>query len=72
MDGDNVYKQSLTSNGLIVMGNEGNGISKKLENLIPNKLLIPSFPEMSNTSESLNVGVATALICGEFRRRIVS
>jgi TrmH family RNA methyltransferase len=51
------------------MGNEGNGISNLIENLIDNKLLIPSYPKDSTTSESLNVAVATAIICSEFRRR---
>mgnify|MGYP002509185396 CR=1 FL=1 len=53
----------------LVIGNEGNGISNLIENLIDNKLLIPSYPKDSTTSESLNVAVATAIICSEFRRR---
>jgi len=69
MDGDNIYEKSLTSRGIIVMGNEGNGISDEIEKLVTQRLLIPSYPEGQITSESLNVGVATALICAEFRRR---
>ena len=69
MDGDNIYEKSLTSQGVIVMGNEGNGISGKIEKLVTQRLLIPNYPEGQVTSESLNVGVATALICAEFRRR---
>jgi len=53
-----------------VMGNEGNGIKAEIENLVTERLLIPNFPVGQITSESLNVGVATALICAEFRRRI--
>lgn len=68
MDGNNIYTEKLTSNGIIVMGNEGNGISTKIEKLVTNKLLIPNFPANEKTSDSLNVGVATALICAEFRR----
>ncbi len=68
MDGNNIYTEKLTSNGIIVMGNEGNGISSKVEKLVTNKLLIPNFPANEKTSESLNVGVATALVCAEFRR----
>jgi TrmH family RNA methyltransferase len=60
----------LTKNGIVVMGNEGNGISVEIEQVINHKLLIPSFPLGVPSSESLNVGVATALICGEFRRRV--
>jgi len=69
MNGENIYNKSLTHNGIIVMGNEGNGISSEIENLITERLLIPNFPLGQTTSESLNVAVATALVCGEFRRR---
>jgi RNA methyltransferase, TrmH family len=69
MNGENIYNKTLTSNGIIVMGNEGNGISPEIENLIIEKILIPNFPIGQVTSESLNVSVATALVCGEFRRR---
>ncbi len=69
MDGENIYDKSLTRHGIIVMGNEGNGISAEIEALVTEKLLIPNYPAGQPTSESLNVGVATALVCGEFRRR---
>jgi TrmH family RNA methyltransferase len=69
MDGENIYTKSLSAHGIIVMGNEGNGISPAIEKLVIEKLLIPNFPAGQSTSESLNVGVATALVCGEFRRR---
>lgn len=70
MDGENIYNKSLTQHGIIVMGNEGNGISAQIENLVTDRLLIPNYPVGQVTSESLNVGVATALVCAEFRRRI--
>jgi TrmH family RNA methyltransferase len=70
MNGENIYAKTLTSNGIIVMGNEGNGISPDIEKLVTERLLIPNFPAGQVTSESLNVGVATALVCAEFRRRI--
>lgn len=69
MDGKNIYSHSLTQQGVIVMGNEGNGISLEIEKLVSHRLLIPNYPTGQATSESLNVGVATALVCGEFRRR---
>lgn len=69
MDGENIYSKTLTQHGIIVMGNEGNGISPVIEKLVSEKLLIPNYPSGQITSESLNVGVATALVCGEFRRR---
>lgn len=69
MNGESIYSKALTRNGIIVMGNEGNGISPEIEKLVSERLLIPNFPAGQPTSESLNVGVATALVCGEFRRR---
>jgi RNA methyltransferase, TrmH family len=71
MNGQNIYNKSLTQQGIIVMGNEGNGISAEIEKLITEKLLIPNYPIGQVTSESLNVGMATALVCAEFRRRIL-
>jgi TrmH family RNA methyltransferase len=70
MNGENIYSKMLNQNGIIVMGNEGNGISSEIEKLVTERLLIPSFPAGRITSESLNVGMATALVCAEFRRRI--
>lgn len=70
MNGENIYSKTLTPTGIIVMGNEGNGISPEIEKLVSERLLIPNFPSGQATSESLNVGVATALVCGEFRRRL--
>ncbi len=70
LDGDNMYQQKLSETGIIVMGNEGNGISSQIESLITNKLFIPNYPQERITSESLNVAVATAIICTEFRRRL--
>ncbi|KAA6306065.1 23S rRNA (uridine(2479)-2'-O)-methyltransferase, partial [termite gut metagenome] len=68
LDGENIYTQSLSANGIIVMGNEGNGISKDTEAHINHRLFIPSYPPERETSESLNVAVATAIVCAEFRR----
>ena len=70
MNGENIYDKTLTPNGIIVMGNEGNGIAPEIEKLVTERLLLPNFPAGQATSESLNVGVATALVCAEFRRRI--
>ncbi len=53
---------------IIVMGNEGNGISPEVRRLITHPLLIPSYPPGEPTSESLNVAIATAIILAEFRR----
>lgn len=69
LDGQNMYEQEITRNGIIVMGNEGNGIRPEIECLITKKLYIPNYPVGNPTSESLNVAIATAIICAEFRRR---
>jgi TrmH family RNA methyltransferase len=71
LDGDNIYETRLTSNGLIIMGNEGQGIRSQIEQLVTHKLLVPSFPIDRPTSESLNVGTATAVVLAEFRRRLI-
>ena len=52
------------------MGNEGNGISKEVESLVTRRLYVPNFPKGSETTESLNVAVATGIVCAEFIRRI--
>ena len=68
LDGDNIYRRNLPSNGILVMGNEGNGISPEIESLISNKLNIPSFATAAAGAESLNVATATAIALSEFRR----
>lgn len=70
LDGENIYSQHLSACGLIVMGNEGNGISAEIEKRINRKLFVPNYPQGSRTSESLNVAAATAIVCAEFRRRM--
>lgn len=68
LDGNNIYEESLSENGIIIMGNEGNGISADVRKLVNHRLLIPSFPPDRPTAESLNVAIATAIVCAEFRR----
>ena len=69
LDGKNIYEQELTSEGIIVMGNEGNGISEAVREHITHRLLIPNYHSGDHTAESLNVAIATAITCAEFRRR---
>jgi RNA methyltransferase, TrmH family len=69
LDGNNIYNEQLSDHGIIIMGNEGNGISKEIKEKINKKLLIPNYPPERNTADSLNVAIATAIICAEFRRR---
>lgn len=71
LDGENIYSSQLAGSGLIVMGNEGRGISDNIARLIKRRLLIPSYPPGVPTSESLNVATATAVILSEFRRRMI-
>ena len=68
LDGNNIYQQDLTEHGVIVMGNEGNGISTELRQKINHKLYIPNYPADRSSAESLNVAIATAIVCAEFRR----
>lgn len=69
LDGENIYKQELSHHGMIVMGNEGKGISPLLRTKINRKLYIPSYSSDGHTAESLNVAIATSIVCAEFRRR---
>lgn len=71
LDGADMYSQKLSARGVIVMGNEGNGISPEVERLVSHRLYIPSYPPGQETSESLNVAMATAIVCAEFRRRLL-
>ena len=67
MDGENIYKKELPSKGIIVMGNEANGISSEIEQLVTQKIAIPRFGSLQQT-ESLNVATATAIFLSEFKR----
>jgi TrmH family RNA methyltransferase len=69
MDGTDIYAQDLENKGLIIMGNEGKGIQAVCEQYVNKRLFIPDFPRGEAGSESLNVAVATAIVCAEFRRR---
>lgn len=69
LDGDNIYSKSLLQHGIIVMGNEGKGVSPNVASLVTDRLYIPNYPEGRPTAESLNVAIATAVVCAEFRRR---
>ena len=77
LDGDDIYGQALSHNGIIVMGNEGNGISTDIRQIVNRRLLIPRYAndavgkgnEGIGSAESLNVAIATAVVLAEFRRR---
>ncbi|MFA5850210.1 MAG: RNA methyltransferase [Bacteroidales bacterium] len=72
LNASNIYRESLSGRGIIVIGSESNGISADVESLIKKKLFIPSFTGKAGCgSESLNVAIATAIVCSEFRRSSV-
>jgi RNA methyltransferase, TrmH family len=65
LEGENIYQQNFGEGGIILMGNESKGISDELENLVNQKITIPRF----GSAESLNVAVATAIICDNVKRQ---
>lgn len=69
LDGENIYERGLSTCGVIVMGNEGQGISPAVAEQVSQRLFIPPYPAERSGSESLNVAIATAVVCAEFRRR---
>ena len=69
LGGDDIYRQELSANGLLVMGNEGSGVSPEVMSRVKKSLLIPSY-SLSGGIDSLNVAIATAVACAEFKRRL--
>ena len=69
LEGENIYSTPLTPGGIVLMGNEGQGIAPAAARHVSHKLFIPPYPADRNGSESLNVAIATAVVCAEFRRQ---
>ena len=69
LEGENIYGTTLTEEGVVVMGIEGRGISQAAARAVTHKLFIPPYPADRRGSESLNVAMATGIVCSEFRRR---
>lgn len=69
LDGEDIYKKQLSSEALIVMGNEGNGLSEAVRQRVTERLLIPCFRKGTDGPESLNVAIATAIVCSEIRNK---
>ena len=69
LEGENIYGASLPEAGIVVMGNEGRGISDAAAATVTRKLFIPPYPAGRRGSESLNVAMATGIVCAEFRRQ---
>ena len=70
MNGENIYNAELPKKGIVVMGNEANGISNSIKDKVERQLTIPQYGENQKT-ESLNVANATAIVLSEFRRRAI-
>ncbi|MDR2466311.1 MAG: RNA methyltransferase [Prevotellaceae bacterium] len=68
LEGENIYDAKLSSGGVVAIGNEGNGISPEIAEFVSRRLFIPPFG--SRVAESLNVAVAAAIVCSEFRRSV--
>jgi TrmH family RNA methyltransferase len=71
LNGSNIYEETLPKKGIIVMGNESKGISDKVASFVGHRLKIPSYPPDRQGSESLNVAIAAAIVCAEFRRQAI-
>ncbi len=71
MNGKNIYKENLPDKAIIIVGNEANGVSTNIINLVGNKVAIPQFG-VNKKTESLNVATATAILLSEFKRITVS
>ena len=69
MDGANIYQSNLPKEAILIMGNEANGVSKKIKTVVENKISIPRFGDIQKT-ESLNVATATAIFLSEFNRDV--
>ena len=72
LDGENIYGTELSPEGIVVMGNEGRGVTAAVARTVTRKLFIPPYPADRRSSESLNVAMATGIVCAEFRRQAVA
>lgn len=68
LEGESIYSAPLTESGVIVIGNEGSGISPAVEKAVTRRLYIPPYPRGKRAAESLNAAAAAAVVCAEFRR----
>lgn len=70
--GENIYSARLEQRGVVVIGNEGNGISPRVAHTVTRRIYIPPFPPGRATAESLNAGTATAITLATFRARVLA
>ncbi|PID88438.1 MAG: RNA methyltransferase [Bacteroidia bacterium] len=69
LDGNNIFRQQFARHGLIVIGNEGHGISSLTDSYITHRISVPSFSSPGTSPESLNASAAAAIVCAEFCRQ---
>jgi len=72
LEGDSVYKSAIHKNSFLLMGNESFGVSSDIKDFVTNNICIPYGPSSENKAESLNVAIATSIICSEWSRRLLS
>jgi TrmH family RNA methyltransferase len=70
LQGENIYQSSLAKCGIVILGNEGNGIRPELEQFVSHKITIPSYGNNTHVVESLNVSTAASIVLSEFSRRM--
>jgi TrmH family RNA methyltransferase len=68
MKGENIYQTQIPEDAILIMGNEANGISESIQEMIDKSITIPQFGKIRET-ESLNVAMATAILLSEFKRK---
>ena len=71
LDGQSLWAQEFSDDAVVVMGNEGNGVSPEVAAICSHNLFIPNYPPGRATTESLNVAMATGIVLSEFRRRVM-
>lgn len=72
LEGENIYRTELSPTGIVLMGNEGRGVTPACAAQVTRKLFIPPYPADRHATESLNVAMATGIVCAEFRRQASS
>lgn len=70
VDGKSIYSSTVRNKGVLVLGNEANGIGEEIEKIVTDRIAIPQFGHRKET-ESLNVATAAAIMLSEFKRRSI-
>jgi TrmH family RNA methyltransferase len=69
MNGKSIYETSFRQKKILIMGNEGKGVSDGVRSFVDHEVSIPAFFEANDGPESLNVAVASSIIVSEMKRR---